>query len=59
MASDATWGTHKWWKEAVVYQIYPASFKSTGASIRPGWGDLRGIISELDHVKWLGGGFAN
>lgn len=46
---------HKWWKEAVVYQIYPASFKSTGAGDTPGWGDVKGITSKLDYLKELGG----
>lgn len=46
---------HKWWKEAVVYQIYPASFKSTGAGDTPGWGDVKGITSKLDYLKDLGG----
>ena len=41
----------KWWKEAVVYQIYPRSFKDSNGD---GIGDLRGIISELDYVKSLG-----
>lgn len=41
----------KWWKEAVVYQIYPRSFKDTNGD---GIGDLKGIISKLDYVKSLG-----
>ena len=41
----------KWWKEAVVYQIYPRSFKDSNGD---GVGDLRGIISKLDYVKSLG-----
>jgi oligo-1,6-glucosidase len=41
----------KWWKEAVVYQIYPRSFKDTDGD---GVGDLKGIISKLDYVKSLG-----
>src|SRR4029079_3280526 len=41
----------KWWKEAVVYQIYPRSFKDTDGD---GIGDLKGIISKLDYVKSLG-----
>ncbi len=41
----------KWWKEEVIYQIYPRSFKdSTGNGI----GDLRGIISKMDYLKELG-----
>ncbi|MFQ3175017.1 MAG: oligo-1,6-glucosidase, partial [Flavobacterium sp.] len=41
----------KWWKEAVVYQIYPRSFKDSNGD---GVGDLKGIISKLDYVKSLG-----
>ena len=40
-----------WWKEAVVYQIYPASFKDSNGD---GLGDVPGIISELDYIKSLG-----
>ncbi|TKA72639.1 hypothetical protein B0A55_05984 [Friedmanniomyces simplex] len=43
-----------WWKEAVVYQIYPASFLSTNSGTEPGWGDIRGITSKLDYLKHLG-----
>ncbi len=41
----------KWWKEAVVYQIYPRSFCDSNGD---GIGDLRGIISKLDYIKALG-----
>ncbi|KAM0327963.1 hypothetical protein ACHAQA_005362 [Verticillium albo-atrum] len=40
-----------WWKEGVVYQIYPASFKDSNDD---GIGDIPGIISKLDYVKELG-----
>lgn len=38
----------KWWKEATVYQIYPASFQDTNGD---GVGDIRGIISRLDYLR--------
>jgi len=41
----------KWWKEAVVYQIYPRSFLDTNGD---GIGDLPGIIKKLDYLKELG-----
>ncbi|KAK3652581.1 hypothetical protein LTR56_001945 [Elasticomyces elasticus] len=50
-AKQAWWSTYQ---EAVVYQIYPASFFSTGSGSEPGWGDIRGITSKLDYLKHLG-----
>ncbi|MBT2161697.1 glycoside hydrolase family 13 protein [Zobellia barbeyronii] len=41
----------KWWKEGVVYQIYPRSFQDTTGN---GIGDLQGIIKRLDYIKSLG-----
>lgn len=40
-----------WWKEGVVYQIYPRSFKDSNGD---GVGDLKGIIEKLDYIKSLG-----
>jgi len=42
-----------WWKERVVYQIYPRSFQDTNGD---GIGDIPGIISRLDSLKELGVG---
>ena len=41
----------KWWKESVIYQLYPRSFKDSNGD---GIGDLQGIISKLDYIKSLG-----
>lgn len=40
-----------WWKERVFYQIYPRSFQDSNGD---GIGDIQGIISRLDYLKWLG-----
>lgn len=40
-----------WWKEGIVYQIYPRSFQDTTGN---GIGDLQGIIKRLDYIKSLG-----
>ena len=41
----------KWWKESIVYQIYPSSFQDSDGD---GIGDLNGIRSRLDYLKDLG-----
>jgi alpha-glucosidase len=41
----------KWWNEAVIYQIYPRSFKDSNGD---GEGDLKGITSKLQYIKELG-----
>jgi oligo-1,6-glucosidase len=43
--------TQRWWKEAVVYQIYPRSFQDTNGD---GIGDLPGITLRLDYLRDLG-----
>ena len=40
-----------WYKDAVIYQIYPRSFKDDNDD---GFGDIKGIISKLDYLKELG-----
>lgn len=43
---------HKtWWKEGIVYQIYPRSFQDTNGN---GVGDIAGIIQRLDYIQSLG-----
>ncbi len=41
----------QWWQEGLIYQIYPLSFQDTNED---GKGDLPGIASRLDYLKWLG-----
>jgi oligo-1,6-glucosidase len=51
MAGTVNGYTRRWWKEAVVYQVYPRSFYDGDGD---GIGDLRGIIEKLGHIKGLG-----
>ncbi|KIX08815.1 uncharacterized protein Z518_03472 [Rhinocladiella mackenziei CBS 650.93] len=40
-----------WWKEATIYQVYPASFKDSN---NDGWGDIPGLVSKIDYLHDLG-----
>ncbi|MFI5321241.1 MAG: alpha-amylase family glycosyl hydrolase [Myxococcota bacterium] len=40
-----------WWRDGVIYQVYPRSFADSNGD---GVGDLEGIRSRLDHLAWLG-----
>lgn len=41
----------KWWKDGVVYQIHPASFRDSNGD---GIGDIPGVIEKLDYIKSIG-----
>lgn len=43
--------SEQWWKERAFYQIYPRSFQDSNGD---GIGDIPGILSRLDYLKWLG-----
>src|SRR5690348_3871534 len=42
---------HQWWQHAVFYEVYPRSYMD---STNDGYGDLKGIESKMDYLKWLG-----
>jgi alpha-glucosidase len=43
--------TDAWWRDGVLYQIYPRSFADSNED---GIGDLSGIVEKLDYLEWLG-----
>jgi oligo-1,6-glucosidase len=49
--TDVAPARRAWWKEVVVYQVYPRSFQDSDGN---GIGDIRGITSRLDYIKSLG-----
>ena len=51
MRNDDKTDERKWWKHAVIYQIYPRSFADSNGD---GIGDLQGIIAKLDYLETLG-----
>ena len=51
MTAGVPGGRRIWWRDGVLYQIYPRSFQDTGGD---GIGDLRGVTARLDHLEWLG-----
>ncbi len=42
---------HPWWKGAVIYQIYPRSYKDSNGS---GVGDLKGVLEKVEYIASLG-----
>ena len=40
-----------WWRDGVIYQIYPRSFRDLNGD---GVGDLAGVTDRLDYLEWLG-----
>ena len=51
MSDALSRNNQSWWKEAVIYQIYPKSFYDSN---NDGIGDIRGIIEKLPYLRELG-----
>src|SRR6266436_112806 len=51
MVRDLRDAASGWWRDAVIYQVYPRSFADGNGD---GVGDLAGIRSRLDYLAWLG-----
>lgn len=51
VVEQTTVTSQTWWKEGVLYQLYPQSFKDTNGD---GFGDFRGVIEKLDYLESLG-----
>jgi alpha-glucosidase len=51
MTADSPASLKNWWKNAVIYEIYPRSFQDSNGD---GIGDLNGITSRLDYLQKLG-----
>ena len=53
-----TFTNNDWWRDAVIYQIYPRSFSDANGD---GNGDLQGVIDRLDYLQrsgWTRSGFS-
>lgn len=51
LAEETGQSDKTWWKEGILYQLYPQSFKDTDGD---GFGDFKGVIEKLDYLESLG-----